>query len=222
MAKITVGYWALRALVEPIHLYLEYKGIPYEKKSYTFDNSAEWFETDKANLGIDFPNIPYIIDGDVKLAQSCTILKYLEKKYGDFCNGDPAHDAKLDLMLETIQDLRMPFLLMCVGPGEFAEKRERYATDRLLKKWEYFDGWLSTRKFMTGDSLCVADFSLWNIIDYNNLFNPEFLGKFTNVQRFKKDVESDPKMEAYLKNPDYKQFPITPPFASWGYKAPEN
>ena len=217
MSTITIGYWALRALVEPIHLYLAYKEVPFEKKTYTFDNASEWLDTDKANLGIEFPNIPYLIDGDVKLAQSNTILKYLEGKYGSYFTGDLVHDLKLDVMLETIADMRMSFLRMCIDPGELAAKKESYLSQRLLQKWDYFDTWLSTRKFMTGDLLSVADCLLWNLIDYNNMFDPEILGRFKNLLRFMKDVESEPKVEAYLKHPEYKKYPITPSFASWGH-----
>ena len=64
------------------------KGVKFEKKAYTMETAPEWFGNDKHNLGIDFANMPYIIDGaDIKLSQSNVILKYLEKKYGNYFNG---------------------------------------------------------------------------------------------------------------------------------------
>ena len=87
MADIKVGYWAIRGLVEPIHMFLEYKGVKYEKRVYTIETANEWFGNDKINMGIDFPNLPYLTDGDVKLSQSNTIMKYLEKKYGEYLTG---------------------------------------------------------------------------------------------------------------------------------------
>ena len=41
----------------------------------------EWAK-DKFNLGLDFPNMPYYIDGDVKLTQSMAVLRYLARKHG--------------------------------------------------------------------------------------------------------------------------------------------
>ena len=122
MSAIKVGYWDIRGLVEPIHMYLSYKDIPYEKTSYTFQNMGKWGE-DKQNLGIEFANIPYIIDGDVKMTQSNCILKYLELKYGSFCTGDAAHDIKLDMMLETVNDVRIPLLMVCVLGGDMETKK---------------------------------------------------------------------------------------------------
>ena len=211
-----VGYWAIRGLVEPIHMYLEYKDVPYEKTVYTYENPEKWSEEDKKNLDIDFPNIPYIIDGDLKLSQSNSILKYLEKKYGSFFTGDIGHDIKLDVLLETVSDLRLPFVLMCYMEGEMAKKKEMYLSPRNTSKWEYVDGWLQNRKYLTGGNLCVADFAFWNLVDYNNLFDAKMLENYKNIQRFKEDFESEPKNEAYLKKPDYKQFPINARFAAWG------
>jgi glutathione S-transferase len=37
---------------------------------------------DKTNLGFDFPNIPYLIDGDFKLTESTAISKYVIKRSG--------------------------------------------------------------------------------------------------------------------------------------------
>ena len=86
-APIKIGYWAPRSLAEPLYMFLEYKNVPYEKIVYTKENPEKWFEDDRENIGVDFPNLPYIIDGDVKLSQSNSIMKYLEKKFGSYYTG---------------------------------------------------------------------------------------------------------------------------------------
>lgn len=216
MSNIKVGYWAIRGLVEPIHMYLEYKEVPYEKTAYTTETASDWLEKDKKELGIFFPNLPYLIDGDVKLSQSNTILRYLEKKFGNYYTGDVGDDMKLDILLESVTDIRTPFALMCYGPGEMDEKKKIYVSPWILQKWEYFDTWLQSSKYLTGDDLCVADFTFWNLVDYNDLFDPAILENYKNIQRFKKDFESEPKVEAYLKSPNYKKFPVNGFMASWG------
>jgi len=49
---------------------------------YSFDNMDEWKKGDKLTLRADFPNLPYLIDGDVKMTESRAILKYIAREYG--------------------------------------------------------------------------------------------------------------------------------------------
>lgn len=80
MAPI-IGYWNLRALVEPILLTLKYAKQPYEYKVYKLGDApdydkSEWLN-EKDNLGLDYPNIPYYIDGDLKITQVIIIILIL-------------------------------------------------------------------------------------------------------------------------------------------------
>ena len=218
MSVIKVGYWALRGRVEPIHMYLEYKDVPYEKIVYTKDNFQKWLLEDRYTLNIDFPNMPYLIDGDVKLTQTKCILKYLEGKYGSFYTGDLSHDIQLDTVLETMTDIHEPFGMMCYADGKKAQRAEKYLCPIVMFKWQCFDEMLQHRKYLTGDNLCVADFALWNLVDYHDLFDSKFLENHKNIRRFKKEFESEPKVDAFLKHPNYKKFPITGWVATWGGK----
>lgn len=44
-----------------------------------YDKSG-WLD-DKFNLGLDFPNLPYLIDGQVKLTEYEAIMQYICNKY---------------------------------------------------------------------------------------------------------------------------------------------
>jgi hypothetical protein len=50
----------------PIRFLLEYLALPYEEKIYTLneEKKAEWFTKDKLTLSTDYPNLPYLKDGD--------------------------------------------------------------------------------------------------------------------------------------------------------------
>ena len=66
----TLGFWDIRALAQPMRLLLKYIGAQFTDKRYPFaegeDFKASWYP-DKTKLGLDFPNLPYYIDGDVKV-----------------------------------------------------------------------------------------------------------------------------------------------------------
>ncbi|KAL8219243.1 UNVERIFIED_CONTAM: hypothetical protein K2H54_015476 [Gekko kuhli] len=70
MAMI-LAYWDIRGLAHAIRLLLEYTETPYEDKLYScgevpdYDKS-QWI-SEKEKLGLDFPNLPYLIDGKTKL-----------------------------------------------------------------------------------------------------------------------------------------------------------
>lgn len=75
----TLGYWGIRGLAQPIRFLLAYLGVEYTNKNYLAPE--EWFGKDKNDLGLDFPNIPYLIDGDVKITESSAIPVHLIKKH---------------------------------------------------------------------------------------------------------------------------------------------
>ncbi len=86
----TLGYWDIRALAEPIRYLLKYAGIEFNDKRYEFGEGTSIQEIEclrknwtpeKFTLGLDFPNLPYYIDGDVKLTQGLAIMRYLARKY---------------------------------------------------------------------------------------------------------------------------------------------
>ena len=72
--KITIGYWKIRGLAQQILYQLAYLGVDYDVKYYEcgdgpeFDRSC-WFDV-KPTLGYDFPNLPYMQDGETKISET--------------------------------------------------------------------------------------------------------------------------------------------------------
>ncbi|RWS18393.1 glutathione transferase mu class-like protein, partial [Leptotrombidium deliense] len=81
MSKIILGYWNVRGLCDSIRFLLHYAEVEFEDKWYTFgpapDYASQEWKNDKFNLGLDFPNLPYLLEVDVKLTNSLAILRYL-------------------------------------------------------------------------------------------------------------------------------------------------
>ena len=88
-----------------------------------FDFSAEegdqsYWPSLKFKLGLDFPNMPYYINGDVKLTQSTTILRYLGKKYNMMGKNDEEY-AFIDMLLETSMDIRLNLAIPAYYTSDF-------------------------------------------------------------------------------------------------------
>ena len=66
--KIILGYWKIRGLAQPIRYLLEYAELPYEEVLYEQGDapnySVDCWTSVKNTIGLDFPNVPYLIDGE--------------------------------------------------------------------------------------------------------------------------------------------------------------
>ncbi|XP_027487668.1 glutathione S-transferase Mu 1-like [Corapipo altera] len=80
-----LGYWDIRGLAHAIRLLLEYTETPYEDKLYSCGEAPDYDKSqwinEKEKLGLDFPNLPYFIDGPVRLTQSNAILRHIARRH---------------------------------------------------------------------------------------------------------------------------------------------
>ncbi len=94
--NIKFGYWGLRGKGQISRLLLAYTGAQWEDIVYV--DPVKWFGSDKLSLGLDFPNLPYLIDGDLKITESSAIERYIiERSENKDLLGKNIHDsAKVD------------------------------------------------------------------------------------------------------------------------------
>lgn len=82
---IEIGYWNLRGLVGFIKLISEYTGETIDWTWYDINSEREKWAKDKTDIlpqkGFYFPNLPWMIDGNIKLTQSLAILKHIARKH---------------------------------------------------------------------------------------------------------------------------------------------
>ena len=73
----------------------------------------------KYHLGLDFPNLPYLIDGEVRLSESKSIMKYFCRKYQPQLLGTtPEQVASADMISRVHDDLHAKFGKHCFGEGD--------------------------------------------------------------------------------------------------------
>ena len=115
--KLTIGYWKIRGLISPVKYILEYLGKEYNAVDYEQGDGPEfsresWLQV-KPNLGLDFPNLPYLLDGDVKITESSAMIRYIANKYGDqsFSGKNAKDKAIVDMMYGVVSDIKS-----AVGP----------------------------------------------------------------------------------------------------------
>jgi glutathione S-transferase len=110
-STLKLGYWKIRGLASNIRYQLAYSGVEYENVFYEVTDApelsaAEWTDQ-KYKLGLDFPNIPYVIDGDFKLTETIEIHKYLAEKYKPELLGRDAEErAHLGMLSHHVIHLK--------------------------------------------------------------------------------------------------------------------
>ena len=78
---------------------LNYLELPYEEELFVVDD--DWFPT-KFSRGIDFPNLPFIIDGEHKQSETSAIIEYLCAKYKPELLGTTPEERGHVAMLRNI------------------------------------------------------------------------------------------------------------------------
>jgi hypothetical protein len=121
---LKIGYWKIRGLIAPVRYILEYLGVPYEEVQYEqgdapdYDRSC-WFSV-KEKLGLDFPNLPYLIDGDVQITESSAIMRYITNQYASkaFGGKKDVDSANIDMMFGVVSDIKSAATGHCYGSGD--------------------------------------------------------------------------------------------------------
>ncbi|CAL1291052.1 unnamed protein product [Larinioides sclopetarius] len=216
-----LGYWNIRGLAQPIRLMLAYSETPYEDKKYAygpapdFDRSA-WLK-EKPTLGLDFPNLPYYIDGDVKLTQSITIMRYLARKLKLEPTTEEEH-SRADLIEQQIADFRFGFTRICYS-ADFDKLKEEYLKN-LPAQLKAFSNYLEKRQwFASQDKLTYVDFMVYEAFDHNRVLDPDCLNDYPNLKEFMDRFEELPTIQKYMQSPDFLKWPLNGDMAKFGSRS---
>uniref|UniRef100_A0A6G1SAQ7 glutathione transferase n=1 Tax=Aceria tosichella TaxID=561515 RepID=A0A6G1SAQ7_9ACAR len=181
-----LGYWKIRGLATPIRLLLEQAGADYEEKLYEcgpppdFDRSS-WLN-EKFTLGLDFPNLPYYMDDDVKLSQSHVILRYLARKHK--LNGHNEQESvRTDLVATQALEYHIDYARTMAYNPEHEKNKETYEknlADRLKALAEF----LGDRQFVAGDHVTYGDFVLYEYLEGQNFYKPGVLKDYPVLEKF--------------------------------------
>ena len=221
MAPI-LGYWDIRGLATPIRLLLVQAGVEYEEKFYTaggppdFDRS-HW-TNEKFNLGLEFPNLPYYIDGETKLTQSGVILRYLANKY-NLAGDNETERTRADLLATQLADYHMDYVMICYNPN-FLNLKDAYA-EGVPGKMNLLAKFLGSNKFAVGDKLTYADFVLFEYLENQLYFNPQVLNDFPSLDQYHKRMQSVEAVDKYFKSSKAIKYPFNNSKAAFGGRLSE-
>ncbi|XP_073522926.1 glutathione S-transferase Mu 4-like isoform X2 [Phyllobates terribilis] len=208
-----------RVLGHAIRLLLEYTETPYEEKRYVEGDAPDYdksqWTNEKEKLGLDFPNLPYLLDGDIKLTQSNTILRYIGRKHG-LCGNTENEQNFVSLFENEAMDFRMRIASVSYDP-KFEELKGPYI-EKLPTVLERYSRFLGQRQWFVGDKITLADILMYDALDQHKILAPTCLQNFKNLQDFLIRFEALPSIAAYLKTPRCKKTPVNGKEAFWSNK----
>merc|ERR1712018_404784 len=167
----------------------------------------------KMNGVLDFPNLPYFTDGDVKLTQSDAILRHLGRKHGLY-GGSEKQAGHIDMLIDTAKDIKMALIMPNVVMKNLEEKKAEVITAQDAK-FKQLSEFLGGKSFLAGNDVTIADFAMYDALKWFQELDSSLISKHSNLCEYFERFENVPKVKSFLNGPGYmKNF--FPPFASFG------
>lgn len=206
-------YWAIGGRAEAIRYELALFNLEYKEINPT---SPEEFQKLAAEKQFLFANLPYFVDGDVKLAESSAIPKYIAWKAGkkDFFGKEGLECAQHQQIIGVLDDLSTS-LYPIVTSDNYAElftnKKEWF--DRKFKDLSKF---ISNKKFFFGDQPTFSDLKAVTIIDSfqkitDAIKQPSLFENYGNLPKLADNVKTLPEIKKYLETDERAKRPTLPP-----------
>ncbi|VDN09366.1 unnamed protein product [Dibothriocephalus latus] len=211
-----LGYWNIRGLGQSVRLLFHYLGEEYVEELYEFggapDFSRESWLKVKFNKGLDFPNLPYLIDGGLKLTQSSAILEYLADKHG-MLPSCAKERALVHMLQAAVADFRGSYLQIVYNPDY--NKVKQGFLDSLPETLQVWSKHLGTKNWLNGCKINYPDFNMYDLLDALRTWDPTCLDKFSNLKDYLKRFEDIPKIKKFQSSKAYMARPFNAPAAGW-------
>ena len=165
-AKPILGYWNIRAGYRgnANRYLLAHAGVDYEDKQYDCNDMSGWGADKASGLGMDFPNLPYIIDGDFRLSESKAVSVYICDRWCPALLGKNAEERAHIIMLQCIIE---EAFMACVKLG-FGSPDRAAAVAAGMEKMGPICDWLGSKKFLVGTNVSMVDYYMFEIIETFN------------------------------------------------------
>lgn len=196
--KVKLGYWGIRGLAQVPRLLLSFSGVDFEDHQYT--NGDKWFKEDKPNIGLNFPNLPYLIDGDYNLTESAAIQRYIIERWGkkEWLGKDVQDAARLESFLSIFNEAAGAVR------GLFFNKDFETAKVGVIEKYigklESLNKHIGEKEFVLG-YLTLADFIVAEDSHYIERMYPAEYEKLPFLKRIRENFEKLPETVAYYDKP---------------------
>jgi len=218
--KPTLGYWKIRGLAQQIRYMFALAKVEFTEDLYEvvatpeggWDRSA-WNDK-KFTLGLDYPNLPYLFDGDYKLTETVAIMRYVAAKWApEMLGTTPEEQANLVMMTEHVGQLKSS----ATGPCYTGGSRETIV-DTCRPILAGISKWLGEREYF-GNTVTFLDVFFYELCELTDLVSEgKFYAEFPNTKAHHDRIHEIPALKEYRAKQDAEHgvVPFNNPMASIG------
>ena len=163
--------------------------------------------TTSESLGLDFPNLPYYIDGELRLTQSHAILLHVAREAG-MDGSTPATAAAALMLLELSREVRDPYVRLAYSPLAVFEAKRADFVDSLAQPLARLEAFASKSSAFLCNELTFVDLVWTDLLEQLVVLAPALLDSCPRLQALVAAVNGLPKMAAYRASPSFIDRPF--------------
>ncbi len=161
------GYWDIKGIAQPIRWLLCY--LDFKVEEYMVTTPEQWFDNKKPSLKqLDFPNLPYLLDGDFSMTESTAIPIYLIHKAGkaELLGKDGKDQAIVCELKGVLNDITQAVWKPMVAPSDNASELQKALepSGNTIGKIDQVSKFLGEKEYLLG-YLTYADFLLAYLVE---------------------------------------------------------
>jgi glutathione S-transferase len=210
-----LGHWDIRGLAQAIRYQLVYSGVEFDDfYHYHSDDPAltqdSWMRK-KDRLGLDFPSLPYFIDGSYKLSEHLAIHEYIADKWmPELLGKSKTARAQVSMLSGVVSGVRK-FVDDVCHSGSLTQ---RQLSGEIISKLEPVAQMLVGRTFLLGDDLTYMDFYLFELLQLADYITQgEIYAAYKHLDSYQYAISQLPRLKRYLQSPNFISAPFNLKFA---------
>ena len=171
-------YWPIKGRMHPIRLFLAFLALKHTEVPMTPDS----WKAEKQSTPMDFPNLPFVEDGNLRLSESRAIPVYIAlKAKRENLVGVGLNRVLHDQVMGVLDDLIVESFKFLKSPPELSSAIFNYHyTPNVKSTLSKLNNFLGKKKWLLGE-ITYADFYLaYNVeicMDISRAFNSDVLLK---------------------------------------------
>jgi glutathione S-transferase len=172
------------------------------------------------NLGLAFPNLPYIVHGDKKISETIAIFQYIAiaGKKRELLGADKDDDRiNFFMVYGVVVDLKneLDRLLYDVPKENFIKaKAESFVVGVLKQKLGYLERFLDNKEFVLG-KITIVDFVLFNLVDMIHDMDQERLVPYPKLVELYGRFLEIPEIKTYRESSRFINTWHPPHISNW-------